>query len=411
MGSLLCLCGLLLGIWILPHIGELHDSVAIPGRGRAGVVESNTPLLNQKICGHPTVVFQQLGFSSKDVPTTALLAQLPLPQTHAVQQAGDMSYDPQTDTFCTIGWRGIYTRYIQQSSLPPGSVETGNGTVPASTSTSWVQDILNGLFSSFAHSFADFLQGLLSWAKTFGFMFITPDGLTYTQPVVIHLHAWMVGVMDSLLVLALILGGYKVMLGQHDVLREFAPGFLFAAISGTFSLFFITQAIQLQNALCVSLLGVLASAGVGDLSLPLGVINWATAPAYEVLTYLIDLLMCVCLSIQMLVRIGLLDFLIVLAPLGLLCFRRLWIHAFLSTLLLQFFQTVCIGLGSTLIASFGHASYSVISMLVGIATLYIAFKLPGMMLSNVVRHSVGEVHRDAGRAIQTVAEFAVFKAA
>jgi len=422
MSGLLCFGGLILGLWMLSHTSVLHGSMSVierEGRGRAGVTEMaemTTPLLDQKICGHPAAVFQQLGFSSKDVPAKAILAQLPTSQQHPVKQTGDMSYDPKTDTFCTIGWQGIATRYvsspsIDSSSVDPSSGTNGDGNGPGSISMSWVQGILTGLFSSFASSLADFLNGLLSWAKTFGFLFITPDGLTYAQPVVAHLNAWMVGVMDSLLVLALIIGGYKVVLGQHDLLREFAPGFLFAGIVGTFSLFFITQAIELQNALCLSALGALASAGIGNLSLPLGVINWATAPFYEIITYLIDLLISVLLSLQMLVRLGLLDFLIVLAPLGLLCFRRLWIHAFVSTLLLQFLQTVCIGLGSTLISSFGHATPSVIPILVGIATLYIAFKLPGMMLSSVVRESVGNVHRDAGRAMQTISEFLVLKAA
>ncbi|BCL80879.1 hypothetical protein ccbrp13_33440 [Ktedonobacteria bacterium brp13] len=315
MSGLLCLGGLLLGLWMLSHTSVLHGSNSVmgrEGRGRAGVMEMTemtTPLLDQKICGHPAVVFQQLGFSSKDVPAKAILAQLPTSQQHAVKQTGDMSYDPKTDTFCTIGWQGIATRYVPSPSIDPGSVDPGSGTNgggngPGSISMSWVQGILNGLFSSFASSLAGFLNGLLSWAKTFGFMFITPDGLTYAQPVVANLNARMVGVMDSLLVLALIIGGYKVVLGQHDLLREFAPGFLFAGVVGTFSLFFITQAIELQNALCLSFLGALASAGIGNLSLPLGVINWATALFYEIITYLIDLLISVLLSLQMLVRLS-----------------------------------------------------------------------------------------------------------
>jgi hypothetical protein len=194
---------------------------------------------------------------------------------------------------------------------------------------------------------------------------------------------------------------------------------LFSAIAGTFSLFFLAQLIEVENALSLGFLGALATAGVGDLSLPLGILNWATAPFYEILTYLIDLVMSVLLCLQMLVRIGLLDFLIVLAPLGFLCFAlpqtvawgRLWVQAFVSTLLLQFLQTVCIGLGSVLISSFGHATYSFVSILVGIATLYIAFKLPSMLLSHVLQASVGAVHRDAGRAARSAAEYAAFLAA
>jgi hypothetical protein len=410
--------GLLFGLWLLPSASIQHILKPVSGRGGAHQV-SDTPLLNQKICGHPATVFQQFGFSVKDVPDKVQLEQLPSPQKQPVKQAGDMSYDPSKDELCTIGWQGIYTRYVQSQSTDSSTSASGSGPASGSGDTGWLQGILTGLFSSFMQGLGNFFAGVLSWAKTFGFMFITPDGLTYNQPVVIHLNAWMVGVMDSLLILVLVIGGYNALLGRQHVLRELAPRLLFAGIAGTFSLFFITQCIDLQNALCTGFLGALATAGIGDLSLPLGIINWATAPVYEILTYLIDLLMSVLLCIQMLVRLGLLDFLTVLAPLGLLCFAlpqtlawgRLWVQAFVSTLLLQFFQTVCIGLGSVLISSFGHATYSVISILVGIATLYVAFKLPGMLLSNVVRASVGEVHRDIGRAVQTVAESAVLKAA
>ncbi|WP_161977897.1 hypothetical protein [Dictyobacter kobayashii] len=411
--SLFFVSSLLFGIWLLPISAVSSLSQPVRGYGGGRSVQSNTPIVNQKVCGSPATVFQTFGFSIKDVPGVTALKKLLTPQQQPVQKAGDVSYDPVKGELCTIGWMGIYTRYVQSHSMDtnvlPSTVPSGD------VGANWVQDILNGLFSSFAHGLNDFFQGVLTWAKTFGFLFFTPDGLTYHQPVVAHLHAWMVGVMDSILVLVLVISGYHTVLGQSHLLRELAPRLLFAGIAGTGSLFFITQFIEVQNALCTGFLGALATAGVGNLSLPLGIINWATAPEYEVFTYLIDVVMSVLLCIQMLVRIGLLDFLIVVAPFGLLCFAlphtlawgRLWVQAFVSTLLLQFFQTVCIGLGTVLITSFGHATYSVISILVGIATLYIAFKLPGMLLSNVLRASVGDVHRDIGRAAQAVAEQAI----
>ena len=419
LNSVLLTLGLLWSIWLLPHVQAQPATASVGGRGGVHLAQAATPTSDQKTCGQPTEVFQTLGLATMHVPDTATLSLLPTPQQHPVTTDGDISYDPHTNKLCTVGWQGLATRY---GSFPPTTPTTSapdTGGLFGSTGTSWVQSILNGLFSSFAQTLNRFLSGVLSWAKSFGFMFITPDALTYNQPVVSKLNAWMVGVVDSVLVLLLVIGGYQALLGQNHLLKELAPRFLLSGIAATGSLFFLTQCIEVQNQLCLGFQAALATAGVGNLTLPLGVINWGLAPLYEALTYLIDVLMSVLLCLQMLVRIGLLDFLIILSPLGFMCFAlpqtmawgRLWAQAFVSTLLLQFFQTVCIGLGSVLISSFGHATYTVISVLVGIATLYIALKLPNMLLSNVLRASVGSVHRDAGRAVQSVSEVVALAAA
>jgi hypothetical protein len=412
LNSVLFTLGLLWSIWLLSHVQDQFVTTAVGGRGGIHLLQTTTPVNEQETCGNPTEVFQTLGLATMRVPDKATLSLLPTPQQHPVTIDGDISYDPKTNELCTIGWQGLSTRYGSSQLTTPLTNASDTEGSPSSTSTSWVQSILKGLFSSFAQTLSSFFSGVLSWAKSFGFMFVTPDALTYNQPVVIHLHTWMVGVVDSLLVLLLVVGGYHSLLGQNHLLKELAPRFILSGIAATGSLFFLTQCIEVQNQLCLGFQAALATAGIGDLSLPLGVINWATAPVYEVLTYLIDLLMSVILCIQMLVRIGLLDFLLIMSPLGFLCFAlphtiawgRLWAQAFVSTLLLQFFQTVCIGLGSVLISSFGHSTYTVVSILVGIATLYIAFKLPTMLLSHVLHASVGSVHRDAGRAAQSVAE-------
>ena len=419
LNSVFLTLGLLWSIWLLPHMQAQPAITSVGGRGGIHLEQAVTPTSNQKTCGQPSEVFQELGLVTMNVPDKATLSLLPTPQQHPVTTAGDVSYDPRTNELCTIGWQGLSARYGSSQLTTPTTNVSDTEDPLSSTSTSWVQSILNGLFSSFAQTLSGFFSGVLSWAKSFGFMFITPDALTYNQPVVGQLHTWMVGVVDSLLVLLLVIGGYHSLLGQNQLLKELAPRFILSGVAATGSLFFLTQCIEVQNQLCLGFQAALATAGIGNLSLPLGVINWVNAPVYEVLTYLIDLLMSVLLCIQMVVRIGLLDFLIIMSPLGFICFAlpqtvawgRLWAQAFVSTLLLQFFQTVCIGLGSVLISSFGHSTYTVVSIFVGIATLYIAFKLPNMLLSNVLHASVGSVHRDVGRAAQSIAEVTALAAA
>jgi hypothetical protein len=72
----------------------------------------------------------------------------------------------------------------------------------------------------------------------------------------------------------------------------------------------------------------------------------------------------------------------------------------------QFLQVGTIALGSALIVSFGHASATPVVILVGIATVYIAFKLPTMLLSGALRTTVGSVRRDGVALITHVSHLA-----
>jgi hypothetical protein len=144
------------------------------------------------------------------------------------------------------------------------------------------------------------------------------------------------------------------------------------------------------------------------------------AAVYAVIAYLSELLLAVLLSLQLLARIALLDLLIIVAPLGLVCFAlpqtqawaRLWAQAFVSTLLAQFLQLLCIAMGSALsavtaqatanlVSSLGSPDWSVspVMLLVAIVSYVLAFKIPGMLLSHVLRAGVGDVQRDIGNAV------------
>jgi hypothetical protein len=101
---------------------------------------------------------------------------------------------------------------------------------------------------------------------------------------------------------------------------------------------------------------------------------------------------------QMLVRLALLFLLIVLAPLGLLCFGlpqtqgygRLWTSTFAATLFVQFFQVVALALGGMLISSTQttrllNLDTGVVSLLVSTAVLYLVLCIPGMIRSWALR--------------------------
>ncbi|GCE31088.1 hypothetical protein KDA_65720 [Dictyobacter alpinus] len=104
--SLIVLCALSI-IWFLPLPDETQAIQTIH-QHQATVM---TGL--QKVCDQPTKVFQVFGYPSSRVPAKALLARLPTPTQLHLQKQGDMTYDPAKNVLCTVGWTGIYTRFIQ----------------------------------------------------------------------------------------------------------------------------------------------------------------------------------------------------------------------------------------------------------------------------------------------------------
>jgi hypothetical protein len=104
------------------------------------------------------------------------------------------------------------------------------------------------------------------------------------------------------------------------------------------------------------------------------------------------------LVLEMLLRLALLDLLIITAPLGLLCWAlpqtqawaRLLTSTFVATTLVQFLQMATLKLGAALILELtpGRLDNAVLTLLVGIADLYLTFKIPGMLRTWTLR-SVG----------------------
>lgn len=275
---------------------------------------------------------------------------------------------------------------------------------------------LSGFWNAIAQGAQNALTGFIDWVTSFGFMFVTPAALTYKHGVVVNLWNWSLGVADAALALFLVIGGYNAMLRHslgtsYATVLEFLPRIALAAVAANFSLTFIASFIELNNTLCIAVQGALATAGAGDLSLTFGnLLNLAGMPFYAAIAYLIELVFAAILSVQMLVRIALLDLLTVLSPIWLLLlglrqterWGRLGAAAFSATLFLQFLQVLDLGLGSALVASFGHASATPVTILVGIASLYLAFRLPGMLYGAVLRPVEG-ASGDAANAGERIA--------
>ena len=153
------------------------------------------------------------------------------------------------------------------------------------------------------------------------------------------------------------------------------------------SLLVATTLIDLNNALCAvasdpfaRVFGLLALNGSSGVS---GVAFFALFMAFGVASLF--------LVIQMVVRLAMLDVLIVTAPLGLVCWvlpqthawAQLWTRAFVSTVFVQFLQVLALALGGGLIAFVPAAGLfgALMDLIVGLATVYLALKIPGFLRS------------------------------
>ncbi|HEX8727884.1 MAG TPA: conjugal transfer protein TrbL family protein, partial [Ktedonobacterales bacterium] len=264
----------------------------------------------------------------------------------------------------------------------------------------WAQQALAAVLSAFFSGALAALLRVLDWSQglggsAFNFITRTPPQGSYASSSVITLWRWVVGVADASLALVTMWGGYLVMsshaldLRAHSAMRM-VPRIALAALAANLSLAFVTFFIDLGNAL---------SNGVGQITLP----GYAAASAtqQDLATLILAVVYAVVgflLVAQMLLRLALLDVLIVLAPLGFLCWAlpttqawaRLWTSTFVATALVQFLQILALRLGGLLINELtpGRLDSATLTLLVGIAALALTFKLPGM-LQNWALRSIG----------------------
>jgi hypothetical protein len=100
----------------------------------------------------------------------------------------------------------------------------------------------------------------------------------------------------------------------------------------------------------------------------------------------------------MLMRLALLDLLLALAPLAMVLWAlpqterwaALWWRTFLPTLFCQFLQVAALGLATALARALGRPGEAALAPLVGIATLVLVPKLPGLLGGGfLLGHSVG----------------------
>jgi hypothetical protein len=315
----------------------------------------------------------------------------------------------------------------------------------------WVTDAILGFWDNLWRQTVDFFQHqIIDWVNSLGFIWMTPAALSYKNPMVLSGASWALAALDGYIALLLVIGGSQVLLNRSlgleersSVLAVAMRVILTALVANTGFFLFLPEMVELSNSLGMGIMAALLKAAPGDVSLPLGAINWVEQPiswGIFILVYFFTSLLLIAVEA---VRLAVLDVTIMLSPLWIMAlaneYSRAWGRfgalTFFSALLMQPIQVACVSLGSALIANFGHlnpndpaicehmpasahdacvahlghaslsSSMNIIVLVLGIATLYVAIKIPGMLFSNALRASVGSVNRDIGQVARAAMSF------
>jgi len=276
----------------------------------------------------------------------------------------------------------------------------------------WAADVFSQVLVTLLRGLADALRTVATgvMGSSLNFITQTPAAGSYASPTVLALWGVVRDIANAGLVLVVVWGGFNVIVRQqtgatyHDVM-ELLPRLMLGAVLVNTSLWWAQFAIDVNNALCQA---------IGQSSLP----AWERADTasqllMNVIAALIYLVTSLILVLQMLTRLALVDMLLVIAPLGLLCWvlpqteswARRWCSNFFNTVFTQVLQVVTLKLGGSLLTDLTPQSpdAALLGVFLGVAVLLLTLKLPGLM-----RTHVGEglglarfyVYRQAARAME-----------
>lgn len=259
------------------------------------------------------------------------------------------------------------------------------------------QQVLGGLLGGVDQGLSDVLDA----AKGLNFITRTPPELSYRHPDVVRLWGVTRAAADAALALILLVGGYNVMLRHHlgeryDGALELLPRVVVGALLANLSMWWAGAAIDAENALCAAVGAQLPNAGRFLPLLAGAALAWTPLRLVLAVAILFFLIVCLLLVFQMLMRLVLVDVLLILAPLGLICWilpqtqawARRWSTAFIGAVLTQFIQVLGLVLAVNLVAPFGAGASpaaSALGPLLGLAGMWLVLKLPGL-----VGHHVGD---------------------
>ncbi|HVC35395.1 MAG TPA: conjugal transfer protein TrbL family protein [Chloroflexota bacterium] len=278
---------------------------------------------------------------------------------------------------------------------PVGNVPTASGGhLPILPDpTQWATDVFNQVIMTVLRSLVDAIRSVVGsvLGGPLNFITQTPAQGTYASPTVMALWNAVRLIADAGLAIVALWGGVTLIIhaqtgSPYHEAMELIPRLILGALLANTSLSWGQIAIDLNNALCDA---------VGQASLPGFDQADATSQVLaQVVTVLIYLVMSLLLLIQMLMRLALVDVLLVVAPLGLLCWvlpqtqgwARLWSSTFTTAVFTQFLQVLALKLGSALVTDLTTTgAASLLTFFLGIAVLALTLRIPTLM-----RHQTGD---------------------
>jgi hypothetical protein len=245
-------------------------------------------------------------------------------------------------------------------------------------------------------------------AEGYGFVFQTPDSLTYHAQPVEEMYHYALAAFAALLLVLLAIAGLNLMLGRSTSWSETLPPLIYCTLMAFAFQPFIAMFIQLSNDF---IFGMQFAVGVAP-----------TFPAYgagsdvfmDLIALIFELIGDLLLALEALARLALLDLLIALAPLGIMCYAlpqtrgwgRMWAEAFTATILIQPIQATLVMLGAkflSLLAAFIQGPLPpVVQVLVGLASIIMALYVPRMLLSRAT-HVVADFHQETAQIGRVIA--------
>jgi len=276
------------------------------------------------------------------------------------------------------------------------STPSGGGVVGISLPDpkQWAADVFNQVLVNLLNGFTNALRGVVSGVlgSSLNFITQTPPSGSYGSPTVQALWSVVRMIANAALALVALWGGFNVIakeqLGSpYHAAMELPPRLILGALLANTSLSWGQLAIDANNALCQA---------IGQATLP----AWQSAdPATQVLVDLIGVLIYLVTSLllllQMLMRLAMVDVLLVIAPLGLLCWvlpqtqgwARLWSSLFFGTVFTQFVQVLVLKLGASLLTEVTPMApdAALLAVFLGVAVLALTLKVPAL-----TRHHVGD---------------------
>jgi hypothetical protein len=334
-----------------------------------------------------------------------LVLALGLPNLLGITSRSGSSSAPATSSQAVVTATPETTQEGPPSESSRGAGGPQTATVPADDcGITNIQACLSDFINSFLTSIAEWWKTQVNNVTALGFVFFTPPSVSYDAPIVQQIQAYSLTVVASVLALVFAIAGYNYMAGRSITWTEILPQIFFCGMMAWGIQALLIFAVDGSNDFILGLQGV---------NLQNLLSNNTDTSTMGLITYIFELVLDLALALESLARLALLDVLLALAPIGVFCFAlpqtrtwgRLWAEGFVATLLIQPIQAVIVLIGSSFMSNltelFGPNFPPIVQILLGMACVYLATRVPAML--GRFTHMAGDLRGQVTRVAMMLA--------